>query len=419
MIHQSRWAACKMARNGIGPEEWNSILDAYNSGGCGDGVGICPNTNCHVLYFKYGGCSSMVCSCCGTRFRHKMLNTEVIQTGKSTRQQQIKLQISELVFCKQLLETAEKIMVNSLKVDKKYKQKPSLNNESHEEIIESIRYCDYNNTSCHRPLSRVEEESDVLIDAIVENDPRPCFETVESETSSSFSLLESLDDEFSFSMDTTDTTLSNYTHSVSLCDYIVVSGLDEKEECGDSSPSWNQEVNWEDDEECSYSFLSGCETVYSLNDDDYGTNYSSCVVAKPEADMVLSYCNAAKLGNSTPKNTSTPPMERTATEWKEQQNGASYYCSTKSHKNDRFENKRNNKVTSSCSTSNFNDNCYSYSDDDDLFCSLYDAAKSCHGGRVSSRFRGNNRTMPSWSGWGVYRRPNWTRKRRKEWKTRH
>merc|ERR1711935_401116 len=190
-----------------------------------------------------------------------------------------------------------------------------------------------------------------------------------------------------------------------------VSGLDEKEECGDSSPSWNQEVNWEGDEECSYSFLSGCETVYSLKDDDCGTDYSSCAVTKPEAGMVLSYCNAAKLGNSISKNTSTPP-----TEWKEQQNGANHYCSTKSHKNDCFENKRNNKDTFS---SKDYDNCYSYPDDNDLFCSLYDAAKSCHGGRVSSRFRGNNRTMPSWSGWGVYRRPNWTRKRRKEWKTRH
>jgi len=58
-------------------------------------------------------------------------------------------------------------------------------------------------------------------------------------------------------------------------------------------------------------------------------------------------------------------------------------------------------------------------DFDDLWFSIYDAAKSGHGGRSSLKFRGNSKTTQrsSWGAWGNQRRPHWSRKRRKDYKT--
>lgn len=331
----------------------------------------------------------MHCACCGMNFffYDVELDTEVLRTMKSSKLEHSKGVLSEYLFRRWLLETAEKILVSSLGADKKNKKRPFLNNENHSEIIESIRndennYYSYKyNDDALRPscsLLCVDEEGDGEIN---ENIFEKHDANVECESDSISRLKEAaLDDEFSFSEYTIGTTPSE---SISLRDFIFVSG--DKE-------SWNhQGEDWEGD--CSsYSLLSGCDSVYSLEDDD----------AKPRADMVLSYCKVAKLGNQAP-----PPLQRAATE----------FLDPESKSQQKYQSEENDVCATTTSATSVAGSHRDEDDYDDFWSDPdYDAAKSCHGGRVSSRFRGNSRTIPSVNGWGKHRRPNWTRKRRKECK---
>merc|ERR1711937_1037086 len=60
-----------------------------------------------------------------------------------------------------------------------------------------------------------------------------------------------------------------------------------------------------------------------------------------------------------------------------------------------------------------NDNNYIEEETTNLFESIYEGSKSCRGGRLSRQFKGNPRSLKSSSN---HTRPNWSRKRRKEYK---
>merc|ERR1712071_507892 len=124
--------------------------------------------------------------------------------------------------------------------------------------------------------------------------------------------------------------------------------------------------------------------------------------------MMLSYCNATKLGISAAKKVRESPMQGLSSHaWtKEPAKTVPPQSLSACHIEARHNKASNEDVRSGSD----------YDGDDDGFVSIYEAAKSGHGGRLSSRFRGNCRTHRPACAWGNHRRPNWSRKRRKEQK---
>jgi hypothetical protein len=225
-------------------------------------------------------------------------------------------------------------------------------------------------------------------------------------------------DEVSPELDKSSTVGCPYSNSTEIShhEYVVVSDRD-----GSFSTAC-EGSNWE--ESSSFSVISGCETVHSL-DDPFGTEEGT--------RAMLTYCKALKLGISVAKRAKDQSTEKivsaksfsSPTTSPILPNGQSWMVVNKDH----LPNKSSGKVSTRlspcqnvhCSHKNGDDEKddpkYCNDEDDDVIWSIYDGAKSGHGGRSSSRFRGSHRTQRSSShGWGNQRRPNWSRKRRKGYK---
>ena len=312
---------------------------------------------------------------------------------------------SEYLFRRRLLKSANELLTIPLVSHKTTKLRPSLNNEDVFEVSSHDRNSYRSFTSLPRVREDEEEEHGEAIFESLESARNPIGDELDHETNNYSSQIEaSSDDEFSFSVLTTASRTPS--DNISLCDFIYVSDAEDTDELSLSSvPVMNENP----DEEDSYSLLSGCDTVYSLDNDDYETNH----IVGDKASMILSCCMATKLGISRSKNAKkvSLPNERAPFEAKEQKNQS---CSdaiacernlTKKGKHDKV-----------FDTNRINSYLDQDEEDDDLFLSIYDAAKSTHGGRVASRFKGNPRINWNSSRWETHRRPNWSRKRRRKWK---
>jgi len=345
-----------------------------------DDVGICPNKNCCMFISKGAGCSQMHCFC-GYSFywSDAKLNLESIskachESGLTSKR--------ELIFRHRLLKIAERIVTSAIASSKRRrsckKDRPILQTENFDDIIGNVRY--------HRPYysPRFEEKDEY-------EDPMRCDVTPRG----------------SISLWTDESTSTHTPTDISFCDYIVVSGQDE------SRSIENQDEHWED---CSYSVVSGCDTMISLDDMSNAMNETT----------MLSYCKVTKLGISVAKRVQETSKEGPATS-----TAMASATTSPASRNiqmvvvDNLPAKEPLKKISNQSslhrdqygnnTGNGKGGGHDDNDDDD-FLSIYDGAKSNHGGRASIRFRGNARTQRSPSGWGNQRRPNWSRKRRKEYK---
>lgn len=309
---------------------------------------------------------------------------------------------SEYLFRRRLLKSANELFTIPLVSDKTTKLRPSLNNEDMFEV--SSR--DINSYRSFASLPRVREDEEEEHGESLESPRNPIGDELDHETENNYSseIEASSDDEFSFSI----LTIPSYSPSdnISLCDFIYVTDAEDTDELSLSSvPVMNENQ----DEEDSYSLLSGCDTVYSLDNDDFEINH----IVGDKAGMILSYCMATKLGISRSKNTkkASLPNERAPFEVKEQKNES---CSdTMAYERNLTKKGKHDKVFD---TNRINSYLDQDEEDDDLFLSIYDAAKSTHGGRVVSRFKGNPRITWNSSRWEPHRRPNWSRKRRRKWK---
>jgi hypothetical protein len=179
----------------------------------------------------------------------------------------------------------------------------------------------------------------------------------------------------------------------SLSDYSIVSNRD-------SFSISSEERQWE--ESSSFSLLSGCDTIYSLDN----SNYTG------EETATMSYCKAVKLGISVTKKAQKLNMDRTTTVLTTTSSDYQPGGLVNGLPKDALQ-----KKLIECQTELLYSDVSNREDDDDQFIlSIYDAAKSGRGGRLSSQFQGNSRQSrrSSWGGWGNQRRSNWSRKRRKE-----
>ncbi len=370
----------------VGWEPWMAFIDHQQT--C-DGAGVCPK--CRNIFFKDGGCCSMSCHC-GHQFSFQdaKLDMTLLELGNEASRVH-----SEHLFRRRLLKSAEDLLLMPMDSHKKTKPRPSLNNEDVFQIP-SHRGCSYRSFAS-LPCVR-EEEEEKTGEAIFESQEptrNPSGDELDQETSNYSSQIE--DDEFSFSLLTTASCAPSDT--VSLCDYIYVSDAKDADDLSLSSVPVLKENR---DEEDSYSLLSGCNTVYSLDNDDY----QPINTIGDKSDMILSYCMATKLGNSRSKH-----AEEISFKAKEHKDESS--SDTMAYERNFPKKGNHDKESDTCGTNSYLDQD---EDDDDLFLSIYDAAKSSHGGRVASRFKGNPRISRTSSDWEIHRRPNWSRKRRKKWK---
>lgn len=309
---------------------------------------------------------------------------------------------SEHLFRRRLLKSAEDLLLMPMGSRKTIKPRPSLNNEDVFRISSRQKhsYRSFASLPCVR-----EEEEEETGEAIFESQEptrNPSGDELDQETNNYSSQIE--DDEFSFSLLTTASCAPSDT--VSLCDYIYVS--DEKD-TDDLSLSSVPVLEENRDEEDSYSLLSGYNTVYSLDNDDY----QPITTLADKSDMILSYCMATKLGNSRSKHAEEISLSTNREESKAKEQKDESSSDTMAYERNFTKKGNHDNESDTCGT-----NCYldQDEDDDDLFLCIYDAAKSSRGGRVASRFKGNPRISRTSSGWEIHRRPNWSRKRRKNWK---
>jgi len=332
---------------------------------------------------------------CGKEFMWEDAKLDVAAVSKGCRfiAKHWSVKTSEIVFRQRVLQLAEQIVGSAIQSPSSKKRRYKKQTADYTDVVDGIR----NRRVSHSPrLEAIDEDCDFSAQALsldYECSPQAMpLEIVAQET-----------DESSLS--------SSYTQiptDVSLSDYIVVS---DGENSGITS---NEDEYWEESsfsvlsgceslqfpdvesyrrespsalEDSSFSVLSGCETVLSLDD----RNNSGM---EEKTAGVLSYCNALKLGTSPSKN------ETKAALLANPQANDRPKLSTRSkvHKE---------RTVGKKSTDDGDD-------DDDWLWFVYDTAKSGHGGRPSSRFRGNSRTRKNW--WATHRRPNWSRKRRKEHK---
>lgn len=368
----------------IGLQLWMSFLDKQKC----DGAGVCPK--CKMIFFKHGGCYSMRCPC-GNQFSFPdvMLDLKLVQFGDDPKRVR-----SESLYRRRLLQSAEDLLLNPLGSHKKIQLKPVLNSED-------LFYPGNNRSFARLPCVREEQEEndEAVFEPILRNPS--CHELDQGTSNDSARIEESTDDEFSFSVLTGAS--NTPADSISLGDYIFVSEAQYVDELSLSSAAIVNE-NWE--EEDSFSLLSGCDTIYSI--DDHHSQTKNNVGTRP--DMILSYSMATKLGNSRSKNATEVSLRTDRAPFKESKDES--HCNTMSCKSNVTTKEIHGTEVDVCKSA-----CYDeQDDDDDFFLSIYDAAKSCHGGRVAHRFKGNPRTSPTPDGWGINRRPNWSRKRRKEWK---
>lgn len=382
--------AAKKIVDWIGPTHWESFLEVADTY---YGIGICPNYQCQMLIFKWDGCHHMKCLSCRREFSWHNVNLDMVAVSKSYHQATVGTKgtvrtseytekytrqiLSKFALRRKMLKIAQQILVSSIRGTNNTRKRrlPVLNMEDSNDIIQSIRENNHYHPSSHLPC--IEETNE----KVVEEDEKSCRKSLLRE-SSSFSLVESID-ELSSSIYTANSAPSD---TVSLGDYIVLS-VNEKnnEACLSCSSSWEKD---EEDfgEECSYSLLSGCDSVYSFDIVFTGKERATTT-------MVRSYCQVVKGGDAVS-------------------------LSTKNAKKNKTEHEKRNPMElkyPEVNVASSNDQVGNIigDDEDDLLWLLYDAAKSCHGGRVSTRFRGNSRAI-SRNPWKSYRRPNWSRKQRKE-----
>ena len=405
-------AATKLVR-WIGPVHWKAALECSSDSsglsicpfGTGAvGLGICPGSDCGMLIYKVGGCTAMNCFC-GRYFYwheaeldvkgvaeacHLIVQHRQHRNDNSNARRRF---VSELVFRERVMESAERIMSSTMASSRHrrrgrgIRRRPFLQLEDHNEILDDVRY--------HMASYSLLYEDD---------DPKCCDL---SPTTLPRENVSSGTDESPSTYSPTDRSLSNF---------IVVPTQDENPDfvllpTRDESPNTAyQGQHWE---ECSYSVLSGCETVHSINElSDAG----ECEI------MMFSYCTAVKLGIAAAKRAKEQSLEAMA---------LATFSPTSSIGGMVVEPKESTQKTLVRSLASGDGHYYaneSYGekgdspedcDIDDVLWSIYDAAKSGHGGRLSSQFRGNSRTQrSSWYGGGEHRRPNWTRKRRKDHKIR-
>jgi len=351
-----------------------------------EGMGICLDKHSGMLINRDGGCSQMECFC-GSHFCWSDAKLNLKGVLKTYHELGLVSELaSEITFRRRLLKVAERIVISAIASSQRKrsckKNRPILKQENRNDIIRNVRY--------HRPSSSPRfEEEDKYVDPM-------CCDGIPRE-SASLRIDE-----------------SSSTHTptdISFCDYIVVSGRDE------IHSTENQDEHLDD---CSYSVLSGCETIHSLDD----------LSNAAEETTMLSYCKVVKLGISIAKRAAREPfLERTATSMAMSSATASLDSSNSKIVVKNLPKRPLEKIPNRLSLRHdeYGNNLYNEKrgghdddddddDDDDVFLSIYDGAKSSHGGRSSSRFRGNSRTQRSSSGWGNQRRPNWSRKRRKEYK---
>jgi hypothetical protein len=249
----------------VGPVHWKAALESSSNNSAYCGLGICPNKSCGMLIYKDGWCTEMRCFCghhfywsaaeldvkgvseaCHLIVRHRH-NTS---SGSGTR-----CGVQELVFLKRVLEIAELIVGSAMASSKKRRRgrgrRPFLQIEDHIEIVDDIRY------QLTSYSSLCEDEDPKCCDISPTALPRENVSPGTDESPSTYSPIDS-----------------------SLCDYIVVPNRDES-----SSTAYEGE-HWE---ECSYSVLSGCETVHSIDD---------LIDTGEGVTMMFCYCTAVKLGIS-------------------------------------------------------------------------------------------------------------------------
>jgi len=379
--------AAKKLVDFFGPLHWKPAVGLL----CENGIGICPNIHCGMLLCKDGGCPSVRCFC-GLMFEwwRADLDAEDVMTSCDAIARNI-----DVVLLKRVLLIAEHIVVSAIESKKRHRKnrRPVLHTEDMFDIMEAVRYQ-------QQPASRFEDE---------EQGQRYCNLSPKALSRESNVVARGTNES------------SVATHS--LCDeYIIVSDADESR----SGSGSNESDLWE---ECSsYSVLSGCETVHSL-DDSNDTNVNAHT---GERTTMMSYCKAVKLGISVGKKARESPMEgavmvmTTSTSSRTFPHIRLAVDDPDSHKElseevsartlvfqKEYRDQKIGKQEGDRPEDSVDD------DDNDAVLSIYDGAKSGHGGRSSLRFRGNCRTQCSYSGdWGYPRRPNWSRKRRKNNKNR-
>jgi hypothetical protein len=332
---------------------------------------------------------------CGSYFQWEDAKLDVAAVSEGCRfvAKQWPVKTSELVFRKRVLQVVEQIVASAIQSPSSKKRRYKKQTEDYTDVIDSIR----NRRASHSlRLEVIDEDCDFSTQAVSLNcecSPQALpLEIVAQETDESSSS-------------------TAYTHiptDVSLSDYILVS--DGENSCTAS----NEDAHWE---ESSFSILSGCESLQfpdvesyrgecpsALEDSSFSIlsgyeteiyldDRKNCGMEEKTAG-VLSYCNALKLGTSQAKNETkavllaNPPA------------------------NDRP--KLSTRLTVQKERTFDKESTEDGDGDDDWLWFVYNATKSGHGGRRSSRFRGNSRNPKNC--WATHRRPNWSRKRRKEHK---
>jgi hypothetical protein len=247
-----------------------------------------------MLIYKVGGCNAMN-SFCGRYFYWHEAELDVkgveeachlIVQHRQHRQNNSNVRrrfVSELVFRERVMESAERIMSSTMASSRHrrrgrgMRRRPFLQLEDHNEILDDVRY--------HMASYSLLYEDD---------DPKCCDL---SPTTLPRENVSSGTDESPSTYSPTDRSLSNF---------IVVPTQDENPDfvllpTRDESPNTAyQGQHWE---ECSYSVLSGCETVHSIDElNDAG----ECAI------MMFSYCTAVKLGIAAAKRAKEQSLEAMA-----------------------------------------------------------------------------------------------------------
>jgi len=340
----------------IGPVHWKRFLHMG-----GSAMNICPG--CNTLVIKKGGCGNMVCVCGGSfNWIYNQLDATALRCAYFC-----EAQPNALILRQRILRKADR-MVRSAKQSR---PKRPLFQMVREEIMMTSDDFDFNDeeeiedtaTGSVPFDSNYENETDNLsVDLslpytcdLSPNDHDTLME-IERELLSDDSSLQSnfiiLSDSGSLSSQDNDTT-------------VVVSLPDSKEaEQKDDESSFSFVSRDSDESYASFSLVPSVSEVHSIDSET----------------TRLSYSMAVKKGMNEDNDTATAAVAPTS---------PTHYVKK-----------------------NRNDDNY-IEEDTNLLESIYEGSKSCRGGRLSRQFKGNPRSLKNSSN---HTRPNWSRKRRKEYK---
>jgi len=354
----------------------------------GSAMNICPG--CNTLVIKKGGCQHMVCVC-GQRFNwiYNQLDATALRCACFC-----EAHPNALILRQRILRKADR-MVRSVRSAKQSRPKRPPLQIVREEIMMTSEDFDFEDeeeiedaATGSVPLdSNYENETDNLtVDLslpytcdLSPNDHDTLLE-IERELLSDDSSLQSIAPTSELSL--ADFIILSDSGSLSSQDddsAVVVSLPDSKEaEHNDDESSFSFVSRDSDESYASFSLVPSVSEVHSVDSEPTRLSYSMAVKKGMNEDN----CTA------TEAVAATSPIALSPTRYV----------------------KKNRNTTKGNS---HNDDNYIEEETTNLLESIYEGSKLCRGGRLSMQFKGNPQSLKSFSN---HTRPNWSRKRRKEYK---